>query len=120
MNKLPRTLLILLFLTTSLFAGEGKWTPQQMLELDPKWLAEQGLALPPWRLWAAQRGTGLLAATIGLPGCSGGWISAEALFITNHRCLFGVLQEHSTPQNDVIANVFLARTRDAELPSKTL
>ncbi|MEA2465289.1 MAG: hypothetical protein QOJ98_3036 [Acidobacteriota bacterium] len=120
MLKLPKKLLPLLFLTTSLLAGEGKWTPQQVLELDPKWLAQQGLELPPSRLWDAQRGTGLLAATIGLPGCSGGWISADGLFITNHHCLFGVLQEHSTPQNDVITNGFLARTRDAELRSKTL
>src|SRR5688572_16729440 len=115
-----KKLLPLLLLTSSLLAGEGKWTPQQVLELGPKWLAKQGLELPPSRLWDAHRGSGLLAAAIALPGCSGGWISAEGLFITNHHCLFGVLQEHSTPQNDVIANGFLARTRDAELRSKTL
>ena len=109
----------LLFLTSSLLAGEGKWTPQQVLQLDPKWLAEQGLELPPSRLWDAQRGTGLLAATIGLPGCSGGWISAEGLFITNHHCVFGILQEHSTPENNIIDNGYLARTRDTELRSKT-
>jgi hypothetical protein len=44
-----KKLLVLLFLTTSLLAGEGKWTPQQVLELDPKWLAQQGLELPPSR-----------------------------------------------------------------------
>jgi hypothetical protein len=70
-------------------------------------------------LWDPQRGTGLLAATISTGGCSAGWISAEGLFITNHHCLFGVLQEHATPQNDIIENGFLARTRDAELRSKT-
>ncbi|HYO76023.1 MAG TPA: S46 family peptidase, partial [Thermoanaerobaculia bacterium] len=114
-----KKLLPLLLITFSLFAGEGKWTPQQVLELDPKWLAAQGLELPPSRLWDAQRGTGLLAATIGLPGCSGAWISADGLFVTNHHCLFSLLQEHSTPENDVITNGFLARTRDAELRSKT-
>ena len=114
-----KKLLILLCITTSLAAAEGKWTPQQVLELDPKWLAQQGLELPPERLWDASRGTGLLAATIGLPGCSAGWISADGLFITNHHCLFGVLQEHSTPENDIITNGFLARARDAELRSRT-
>jgi Peptidase S46 len=114
-----KKLLLLAFITSSLLASEGKWTPQQVLQLDPKWLAEQGLELPPSRLWDAQRGTGLLAATIGLPGCSGGWISAEGLFITNHHCLFGMLQEHSTPENNIVENGFLARTRDAELRSKT-
>lgn len=114
-----KKLALILFLAANLSAAEGKWTPQQVLELDPKWLAEQGLKLPPSRLWDPQRGTGLLAATISTGGCSAGWISADGLFITNHHCLFGVLQEHATPQNDIIENGFLARTREAELRSKT-
>jgi hypothetical protein len=109
-----------LLLSTAAFAAEGKWTPQQVLELDPGFLKQQGLELPPERLWDPKRGTGLLAATISTGGCSAGWISAEGLFITNHHCLFSVLQEHATPQNDVITNGFLARTRDAELRSKTM
>ncbi|MFP5247079.1 MAG: S46 family peptidase, partial [Thermoanaerobaculia bacterium] len=66
------------------------------------------------------RGTGLLAATISTGGCSGGWISPEGLFVTNHHCLFGLLQEHATPENDIITNGFLARTREQELRSKTI
>jgi Peptidase S46 len=116
MNKLLVTLLF----ASSLIASEGKWTPQQVLELDPQWLKAQGLELPPQRLWDAQRGTGLLAAAISTGGCSGGWISPEGLFVTNHHCLFGVLQEHATPQNDIIINGFLARSRDAELRSRTV
>ncbi|HEX6161649.1 MAG TPA: S46 family peptidase, partial [Thermoanaerobaculia bacterium] len=104
----------------SLFAAEGKWTPQQVLELDPKWLKEQGLELPPERLWDPRSGTGLLSATISTGGCSSGFVSAEGLFVTNHHCLFSVLQEHATPQNDIITNGFVARSRDQELRSKTL
>ena len=115
-----KKLLPLLLFSLSLFAGEGKWTPQQVLELDPKWLKAQGLELPPERLWDPKRGTGLLAATISTGGCSAGWISADGLFVTNHHCLFGVLQEHATPENDVITNGFLARTREAELKSRTV
>ncbi len=116
MKKLFFTLLC----ASTVFASEGKWTPQQVLELDPHWLKAQGLELPPERLWDPERGTGLLAAAISTGGCSGGWISAEGLFVTNHHCLFGVLQEHATPENDIIANGFLARTRDAELRSRTV
>ncbi|HEX6084210.1 MAG TPA: S46 family peptidase [Thermoanaerobaculia bacterium] len=111
---------VLVAAATTLAAAEGKWTPQQVLELDPQWLKGQGLELPPERLWDPKRGTGLLAATISTGGCSGGWISSEGLFVTNHHCLFGVLQEHATPQNDIITNGFLARTRDAELKSRTV
>ncbi|MGZ8710412.1 MAG: S46 family peptidase [Thermoanaerobaculia bacterium] len=115
-----KKLLFTLLLASTVLASEGKWTPQQVLELDPHWLKAQGLELPPERLWDPQRGTGLLAATINTGGCSGGWISAEGLFVTNHHCLFGVLQEHATPENDIITNGFLARTRDAELKSGTV
>jgi hypothetical protein len=109
----------LLLLAPALAALEGKWTPQQVLQLDPAWLKQQGLALPPSRLWDPGRGTGLLAATVNVGGCSGGFISRDGLFITNHHCLFGILQEHATPENDIITNGFLARTRDAELRGKT-
>ena len=114
-----KRLALISLLATTLFASEGKWTPQQVLELDPKWLAKEGLQLPPSRLWDPKRGTGLLAATISTGGCSAAWISADGLFITNHHCLFGVLQEHATPQNDIIENGFLARSRDAELRGRT-
>ncbi|HEX8152579.1 MAG TPA: S46 family peptidase, partial [Thermoanaerobaculia bacterium] len=97
----------LLLVTASAFASDGKWTPQQVLEIDPVWLKKQGLEIPPSRLWDPKRGTGLLAGTINVGGCSGGFISPDGLFITNHHCLFGVLQEHATPQNDVITNGFL-------------
>ena len=115
-----KKILVSLLFASALFASEGKWTPQQVLELDPQWLKSQGLELPPERLWDPQRGTGLLAAAINTGGCSAGWISPTGLFVTNHHCLFGVLQEHATPENDIIANGFLARSREAELRSRTM
>ena len=120
MILLMKNALLTLLLASTLVAAEGKWTPQQVLELDPQWLKAQGLELPPQRLWDPQRGTGLLAAAINVGGCSAGWISSGGLFVTNHHCLFGVLQEHATPENDIIANGFLARSRDAELRSRTV
>ncbi|MCU1347053.1 MAG: hypothetical protein JWO56_83, partial [Acidobacteria bacterium] len=105
---------------TGALALEGKWTPQQVLQLDPSWLKQQGLELPPSRLWDPRRGTGLLAATISTGGCSVGFISPDGLFITNHHCLFSVLQEHATPQNDIITNGFLAASRADELKGGTL
>jgi hypothetical protein len=118
-RQITYTLAALLLLATSLSASDGKWTPQQVLDLDPAWLKKQGLEIPPSRLWDPKRGTGLLAGTVNVGGCSGGFISADGLFITNHHCLFGMLQEHATPQNDIITNGYLARTRAGELSSKT-
>ena len=113
-------LLFALLLSLPLFALEGKWTPEQVLRLDPGWLKKQGLEIPPSRIWDAERGTGLLAATINVGGCSGGFISATGLFITNHHCLFSILQQHSTTQRDLITNGFLARSPSEELRGKTV
>ena len=102
-----------------LCGAEGQWTPQQVLKIDPAWLRERGLQLPPSRLWDPERGTGLLAAAINVGGCSGGFVSSTGLIVTNHHCLFGILQEHSTPEKDIITHGFVARSAADELPSKT-
>ncbi len=104
-----------LWAASGAFAVEGKWTPEQVLEHDPKWLRELGLALPPETLWT-QDGAGLLEAAVRINGCSAGFISAQGLMITNHHCAFSILQQHSTPERDLITHGFLARTPAEELP----
>jgi hypothetical protein len=115
---LPR-LALLACVAAPLIAEEGKWTPQQVLQLDPQWLRQQGLELPVSRLWDPRNGSGLLAATISTGGCSAAFVSSSGLILTNHHCLFGIVQEHSRPGNDLITNGFLAKTRADELPGKT-
>jgi hypothetical protein len=101
-------------------ALDGKWTPAQVLEIDAVWLKQQGLKLNPSALWDAKRGTGLLTGTVNIGGCSGAFVSATGLIVTNHHCLFGAVQEHSTPQRDLITQGFVARSRAEELPASTL
>ena len=108
------------FCALPLSAEEGKWTPQQVLQLDAHWLKGQGLELPVSRLWNPQRGTGLLSAAVAVPGCSASFVSANGLILTNHHCLFSLIQEHTTPQRDHITNGFLARTQSEELAGKTM
>lgn len=115
-----RALTAALLSLPSLLAGEGKWTPQQVLQLDPAALQHQGLQIPVSRLWDPARGTGLLAATVNIGGCSAGFVSATGLILTNHHCLFSLVQEHSRPDRDLITNGFLARTPAEELPGKTI
>lgn len=94
---------------------EGKWTPEQVLEHDAKWLRELGLEIPPEKLWSREGG-GLLEAAVKIEGCSSGFISPQGLMITNHHCAFPILQQHSTPERDLITQGFLARTQAEELP----
>jgi hypothetical protein len=105
------------FVSGGAYAVEGKWTPEQLLDHDPKWLRELGLELPPQELWSRD-GAGLLEAAVRLDGCSAGIISPEGLVITNHHCAFGILQQHSTPAKDLITHGFLAASRAEELPGE--
>jgi hypothetical protein len=95
-------------------AGEGKWTPQQVLARGPAWVRAQGFSLPLGRLWDEAAGGGLLANAVQLPGCSGSFVSAEGLLVTNHHCADGILQEHSTPQANLSRDGFIARARADE------
>jgi hypothetical protein len=98
-------------------ALEGKWTPEQVLELDPAWLRSLGLEIPPERLWGAD-GAGLLDAAVRISGCSAGFVSPDGLLITNHHCAMSVIQEHSTPERDLLTDGFLAASRAEELPAR--
>jgi hypothetical protein len=111
----PATCALLSLLTAlPALAGEGKWTPQQVLEQGPGWVKAQGFGLPLERLWDAAAGGGLLANAVQLPGCSGSFVSPEGLLITNHHCVDGILQEHSTPQANLSRDGYLARSRGDE------
>jgi hypothetical protein len=106
--------LLFLLLAAPALAGEGKWTPQQVLAQGPGWVKAQGFGLPLDRLWDEKAGGGLLANAVQLPGCSGSFVSVEGLLITNHHCADGILQEHSTLQANLSLHGFVARTRADE------
>ncbi|MCC6592239.1 MAG: S46 family peptidase [Xanthomonadales bacterium] len=113
-------MLAALLAASPVLALDGKWTPGQVREIDPAWLKDQGLELRPGQLWDAQRGTGLLAGTVNIAGCSGAFVSKRGLVLTNHHCLFPMLQEHSRPGRDLIRDGFLARKPEEELASASV
>jgi len=110
----------LFLLTTSLFGVEGKWTPQQVIKLDPAWLKSEGLQIAPSAIWDPIKNEGLLSATVQVGGCSASFISPDGLFVTNHHCLFSILQEHATPADDIITKGYYAKTRTDELSGKSM
>jgi len=113
-----------MFLTLSMTAAlalgaEGKWTPQQVLQQGPAWVKQQGFALPLSKLWDERVQGGLLANAVQLPGCSGSFVSKDGLLITNHHCIMSILQEHSTPEQNLAKDGYLARTQADEKQSKS-
>lgn len=63
---------------------------------------------------------GLVDALVQVGGCTGSFVSAEGLIITNHHCAFGAVQLASTPENDYLTGGFVARERSKEIPAQGL
>ncbi|MBM4358506.1 MAG: S46 family peptidase [Deltaproteobacteria bacterium] len=91
----------------------GMWTPGQMaqhvvtlrelgMQLDPQVLGDP-LAFP-------------LGAVVWLGGCTGSFVSADGLIVTNHHCATGALQYNSdsSQKRDLLHDGFLAKTRAEE------
>lgn len=109
-----KKLLLLLFATTSLFANEGMWMPQQMPELAAQ-LKALGITMDPARL--ADLTGDPLGAVVSLGGCTASFVSPDGLIVTNHHCAFGSIQHNSSAERDLITDGFLAKTRSDELPA---
>ena len=54
---------------------------------------------------------------MSLGGCTASFVSPDGLIVTNHHCVTGGLQYNSTPQRNLLADGYLAKTREEELSS---
>ncbi len=113
---LPRlgiSLLLVLISAAPLWADEGMWLfndpPLQILQdrheatLDQTWLD------------SVQR-----SSVRFNNGGSGSFVSPRGLVLTNHHVASDAIQKLSTPERDLLAVGYLARTQDEELPTKDL
>jgi peptidase S46-like protein len=114
MKTVARSLVILWSLGLALpsFAEEGMWMPRQVPEIAGQ-LAERGFKIDA-KSFANLAGSPM-GAVVSLGGCSASFVSPDGLIITNHHCVRSALQYNSTPERDILANGFLAKTRADEL-----
>ncbi|MFY0673246.1 MAG: S46 family peptidase [Bacteroidia bacterium] len=61
-------------------------------------------------------GDGIVNAIVNINGCTGSFISDEGLILTNHHCVFSALKPHTTEDNNVMRDGFLANNKSLELP----
>jgi hypothetical protein len=66
------------------------------------------------------KGVSLVDALVKIGGCTGSFVSNEGLIITNHHCVFGIVSNASTVENNYLDNGFLAENREKELPASGL
>ncbi|RYE69501.1 MAG: trypsin-like serine protease, partial [Oxalobacteraceae bacterium] len=112
---MKKTFLSLAILTSfAAQADEGMWMPQQLPQVA-KQLKAAGLKLDPATLTKLTEFP--MGAVVSLGGCSASFVSQQGLVITNHHCVYNSVAVNSTPQRDLLANGFLAKTLAEELPA---
>jgi hypothetical protein len=112
---MKKSLLSLAILTSfAAQADEGMWMPQQLPQVA-KQLKAAGLKLDPAALTKLTEFPA--GAIVSLGGCSASFVSPDGLVITNHHCVYNSVAINSTPQRDLLANGFLAKTMGEELPA---
>lgn len=89
----------------------GMWMPEQLAQ-QASTLKSLGLEIDPAAL--SQPTSELLGSVVSLGGCSASFISPDGLIATNHHCATGALQYNSTPQENLLQDGYLARTRADE------
>ena len=111
--------LVLLSQALPIRADEGMWLPMLIHQKIPQ-MKELGSRLAAEDIYSMNRACLKDAIVHFGGGCTGEVISAEGLLITNHHCGYGQIQSHSTVEHDYLKDGFWARTRQEELPNKTL
>jgi hypothetical protein len=108
------SLITLALLSTVAHADEGMWMPQQLPQVA-KQLKAAGLKLDPATLTKLTEFP--MSAIVSLGGCSASFVSPQGLVATNHHCVYNSVAVNSTPQNDILANGFLAKSFAEEVPA---
>jgi hypothetical protein len=112
---MKKTLLSLAILASfAAQADEGMWMPQQLPQVA-KQLKAAGLKLDPASLTKLTEFP--MGAVVSLGGCSASFVSPQGLVVTNHHCVYNSVAVNSTPERDLLANGFLAKTLADELPA---
>jgi hypothetical protein len=106
--------LMVLCLATSAFADEGMYPITDLQGLD---LKAKGLKIGVRDLYNPG-GTSMIDAIVNIGGCTGSFVSADGLILTNHHCAFPAVQAASTPAHDYVTHGFLAPDRAAEIRAR--
>lgn len=119
-----KKLLITLAVALNISAGfattppdEGIWIPILIEKYNIKLMKEKGFRLSAEDIYSVNRASMKDGVVNFNGGCTAEFISGNGLIITNHHCGYGLIQNHSTLENDYLTNGFWAMSRAEELPN---
>lgn len=122
MKKLLLSLIVFQFLYIgNLRADEGMW-PLTLLSKIQDQMQARGLKLTAEDIYSINKscvkdGVVRLMTKGNRMFCSGEIISDKGLFLTNHHCGYGAVQELSTPNDNILKNGFWAKNNAEEKPA---
>lgn len=121
MKRLQSAVLATLFLflgfqaKAALPPEEGMWFPL-LISQNFAEMKRLGFKLTPEDIYSINNAS-LKDAIVSFGGfCTGEMISKDGLVLTNHHCGYGAIQANSTPQNNILQDGFVAKTRPDEKP----
>jgi hypothetical protein len=104
-------------------ADEGMWPLTLLKQLESDMQAK-GLKLTAEDIYAINKSSlkdgvvRLMQKNSNRMFCTGEIVSKEGLFLTNHHCGYGTIQELSTPEDNILKNGFWASNKGAERMAK--
>jgi hypothetical protein len=122
MSKLPKSVRLrfvraalcgYLFASSLGLADEGMFPMSELSRLD---LRSAGIELSPESIFNPD-GVSIVDGICRVNGCTGSFLSADGLIITNHHCAFDAIQKASSSQNDYLRKGFVSNNRGEEIPA---
>ena len=107
-------------LSAFVHADEGMWMLSGIDAKTAQAMKGLGLQLTPEQLYSTNQAS-LKDCVVDFGDfCSGVVVSPDGLVFTNHHCGYGAIQQLSTPEDDILKNGFVARSREEERPAEGL
>ncbi len=113
-------LALFLVISSHLRADEGMWLLPLIQKYNIATMQSMGLELTAEQIYSINQSSLKDAIVQFGRGCTGEVISDKGLILTNHHCGYGVIQSHSSTENDYLKNGFWAMSLDEEIPSPGL
>ena len=110
---LASTLMCFILLTAN--ADEGMWLPS-LIGSRIKDMRSKGFRLKAEDIYSINKASLKDAVVQFGGGCTGEFVSAEGLLLTNHHCGYGSIQQLSSVEHDYLTHGFWAMSRGEELP----
>lgn len=96
------------------------WLPLLLENLNEEEMRAMGMEITAEDIYSINEGS-LKDAIVHFGGfCTGEVISSQGLVLTNHHCGFGAIQDHSTLEDNYLADGFWAMNAGEELPNPGL